>query len=181
MKGQGLLMPYQDRWIDDFNAIQEVLLKVVGSAVRRIEHVGSTAVPGLLAKPIIDIDIEYRDKADFEKIREGLLELGYWHVGDQGIPDREVFKRKGESFHEVLDGITHHLYVCSSESEAMKAHLLFRDALRKYEQYSNAYAALKIAVAETVGQDRKKYAALKELMSKELVQEALRKVAEEWE
>ena len=69
----------------------------------RIEHVGSTSVPNLDAKDIIDMDILYEHESEFEKIKAGLLKIGYYHNGNQGIEQREVFKRNRAFKNEVLD------------------------------------------------------------------------------
>ena len=92
---------------------------------------GSTSVPKLDSKPIIDIDISYSKQLDFEKIKLGLLNLGYYHNVNQGIEDRDVFKRNGKFPKEILDTIKHHLYVCPIESKALQRHILSRNFLRK--------------------------------------------------
>lgn len=134
----------------------------LGGLLYRIEHVGSTAVPNLAAKPIIDLDIVYSQDADFEEIKTRLSNIGYYHNGDQGIKDREVFKRNGVVENLILDKIKHHLYVCPVNSQSLKRHLVFRDCLRSNEAARLEYQALKYKFAEMVGQDQREYAQLKE-------------------
>lgn len=158
-----LIKKYTSNWIKDFAALkQEIEIGLQGLEFN-IEHVGSTAVPNLDAKPIIDIDIIYSDQADFEKIKSGLENIGYYHNGNQGIEDREVFKRDGKSTSEILDSVKHHLYVCPIDSKALERHLLSRDFLRKNDGARLAYQQMKYDFAEKADQDQKRYAELKEL------------------
>jgi GrpB-like predicted nucleotidyltransferase (UPF0157 family) len=157
-----LIHPYSPDWNTHFESIKNVLDKCLQGLDYTIEHVGSTAVPGLAAKPIIDIDIVFNDLSTFPLIKQALELIGYFHNGNQGIEDREVFKRAGASQHEILDAIRHHLYVCSADSPALKRHLITRDYLRNNEWAKAEYQQLKYVIAEKAGQDQKKYAALKE-------------------
>lgn len=157
-----LLHRYNTIWPVQFAALQQELLSRITGIVITIEHVGSTAIPGLAAKPIIDIDIIHEHESDFKSICTQLEAAGYFHNGDQGIPLREVFKRKGGARHTVLDAIPHHLYVCPRQSPALERHLLSRDFLRKHAWAREQYQQMKYALADKAGQDRKIYAALKE-------------------
>ena len=157
-----LIQPYNPQWAEDYQLLKSVLDKVLNGLDYQIEHVGSTAVPGLAAKAIIDIDIIDQQPPQFYKIKEALLGIGYYHNGDQGIPMREVFKRNGQSDHRILDHIRHHLYVCPRESPALERHLLSRDHLRKHERARVKYQEMKYELAEQAKQDKKRYAALKE-------------------
>ena len=139
----------------------------------RIEHVGSTSVVGLAAKPIIDMDIVFPQTISFEAVRTKLEAVGYYHNGNQGIADRDVFKR-ATGLHPVFDSIAHHLYVCPEHSAELERHLLFRDALRASEAARIAYQAMKIDIANLANQDRKQYAALKEEKARALVEAILR-------
>ena len=89
--------------------------------------------------------------------------LGYYHAGDQGIKDREVFKRALKPHPDaILDQISHHLYVCPFESIEWRRHVFFRNYLRTNPSMAEDYQRLKIAIAEAASQDRKQYALLKE-------------------
>lgn len=164
-----LIQKYTKNWADNFEKIKQKLETVL-PITTKIEHVGSTSVPDLAAKNIIDIDIIYKvsefDISDFEEIKKALSKLGYFHNGNQGIKDREVFKRQNdkneEQIDEVLDKITHHLYVCPSESEELKRHLLFRDYLRQNVDARTRYQTIKYNLAKKANQDKKVYAQIKE-------------------
>lgn len=158
-----LIKPYNPSWTENYRSIKAVLDTGLEGIHYTIEHVGSTAVPGLDAKAIIDIDIIYKQTTEFERIKARLISLGYHHNGDQGIPQREVFKRAGTKHSEVLDDISHHLYVCLAGSPGLNRHLLFRDHLRKHEEARLTYQAMKYELADRAKQGRKRYAELKEL------------------
>ncbi len=158
-----LLEKYTANWITDFTNIKREIEIVLGGSEYSIEHVGSTSVPNLDAKPIIDIDIIYSNPSDFEIIKVKLERTGYYHNGNQGMEDRDVFKRNGKRTSEVLDGISHHLYVCPVGSKALERHILSRNFLRKNDWARVKYQQMKYELAEKANQDRKLYAALKEL------------------
>ena len=158
-----LLKKYTSDWINNFIDIKNVIDEALIGLEYSIEHVGSTAVADLDAKNIIDIDISHENEAEFDKIKARLLELGYYHNGNQGIEEREVFKRVRTTFNPVLDKISHHLYVCPVGSHALERHLLSRDFLRKNEWARIEYQEMKYELADMAGQDKKRYAELKEL------------------
>lgn len=157
-----ILEKYTSNWENYFTEIKREIEIAFEDIDRSIEHVGSTAVPQLDSKPIIDIDIVYTNSSDFEKIKFSLEKIGYYHNGNQGIQDRDVFKRDGKCTNEVLDTIKHHLYVCPVYSKALERHILSRDFLRKHEWARLKYQQMKYDLAEKAHQDRKVYAALKE-------------------
>lgn len=158
-----LIEKYNPAWVDQFNNIKSQLETVLCGLECSIEHVGSTSVPNLDSKPIIDIDIVYQAKPDFEKIKQCLEKICYYHNGNQGLEGREVFKRSGQMSNAVLDHIQHHLYVCPIGSKALERHLLSRNHLRKNEEARIKYQQMKYALAEQSNQDRKKYQELKEV------------------
>lgn len=158
-----LIQKYTASWETDFLLIKNEIEDALKEVQFSIEHVGSTSVPKLDSKPIIDIDIIYWKREDFIKIKFGLEKIGYYHNGNQGIEDREVFKREGKLFNKTLDTIQHHLYVCPVNSTALKRHILTRNHLRKNELAREKYQMLKYALAEKANQNRKVYAALKEI------------------
>ncbi|MEM1321127.1 MAG: GrpB family protein [Bacteroidota bacterium] len=168
-----LLQPYDTQWPADFESICIILRQTLEGYAIRIEHIGSTAVPGLAAKPIIDIDLVYPNNDIFPTIQQQLNTIGYQHVGDQGIAQREVFKRLGAPQHPVLDSIRHHLYLCPPHSEELKRHLAFRDYLRQHEAARQTYQALKLDIAAATHQDRKAYAALKQERARDFIEQIL--------
>jgi GrpB-like predicted nucleotidyltransferase (UPF0157 family) len=164
-----ILQKYSPNWVKEFTEIKSEIENVLGRFAYSIEHVGSTSVPNLDSKPIIDIDIVYFNPNDFEKIKMGLEKTGYYHNGNQGIEDRDVFKRNGELTNEILDTVKHHLYVCPINSKALERHILSRNFLRKNDWARIKYQQMKYELAEKAGQDRKVYANLKELTLNEFI------------
>ena len=102
-----VVVPYDERWARDFEAIASEIRDALGELAIDIVHVGSTSVPGLSAKPIIDIDVVIRDYTSFDAVVSALKALGYYHEGDLGIAGREAFGYEGKSHLRA-----HHLYVC---------------------------------------------------------------------
>jgi GrpB-like predicted nucleotidyltransferase (UPF0157 family) len=170
-----LIQEYQESWIEDFNAIRDVLNETLRGLIVSIEHVGSTSIPNLAAKPIIDVDIIIDNYQSFDAVKSRLESIGYLHAGDQGIANREVFKRDKLLNHKVLDSITHHLYVCPIDSEELKKHLLFRDFLRANTNARIEYERLKYEIADQANQDKKKYAELKEIKAKQFIDTVIAK------
>jgi len=158
-----ILSPYTNHWITSFNLIKIELQLALAGIDFVIEHVGSTAVPNLDAKPIIDIDIIFKEKETFDLIKLKLESIGYYHNGNQGIEDRDVFKRLSNKENSILDTISHHLYVCPVFSKALERHVLLRNHLQKNDAAKLQYQEIKYKLAIEAKQDRKKYAALKEL------------------
>lgn len=158
-----ILKKYSASWVTDFTKIKNEIDKALNGLTYTIEHVGSTSVPNLDSKPIIDIDIIYSEQGDFEKIKSCLEKAGYYHNGNQGIEDREVFKRNDKIRDKVLDIIKHHLYVCTVNSKALERHILSRNFLRKNDWARLKYQQMKYELAEKANQDRKIYAAFKEI------------------
>ena len=169
-----LIREYATNWVFDFQTIKTILQEVLQHLHVTVEHVGSTAIPGLSAKPIIDIDIVFENNVSFSEIKNRLESIGYYHNGNQGITDRDVFKRNNALIkHPVLDSITHHLYVCPAHSEELKRHLLFRDYLRTNEEARIEYQQLKLNLAEEANHNQKIYAQLKEEKAKPFIEQVL--------
>jgi GrpB-like predicted nucleotidyltransferase (UPF0157 family) len=151
-------------------------MKALGDLALRIEHVGSTAVPDLLAKRILDIDIVMQDYSVFPQIVSALESLGYEHRGDQGISQREVFKLTGATTPIAASQkvfMPHHLYVCPASSLELRRHICFRDVLRARPDLRGEYAAIKISIARRAGGDRRIYAEIKERECREFVERVL--------
>src|SRR5690606_5344148 len=114
----------------------------------------STSVPGLSAKPVIDIDIVPEDWSDFPLIRDRLCAVGYSHRGDLGIPEREMFA-------EPSDTPRHNLYVCRKGSDSLRNHLLLRDYLSTRPNAMEEYGRLKKELARRFPDDVANYCAAK--------------------
>ena len=124
-----IVVPYDPAWPEEFEKIRAHIWPAIQGAAECVEHVGSTSVPGLAAKPVIDIDIVISDEHHFPAVKAALESLGYWHNGDQGIPGREAFKYDPAQKPELM---RHHLYVCAADSVELQRHLTLRDHLRTH-------------------------------------------------
>ena len=98
----------------------------MGELALRIEHVGSTSVEGMSAKPCIDVDVVIPDRTCLKAAIERLASIGYVHEGNLGIEGREAFCYTGKPHLQL-----HHLYVCPADSEELRRHITFREFLRQ--------------------------------------------------
>ena len=133
-----VVLPYDTAWKSDFEKIKNEIESVVGDKIIAIEHVGSTSVEGLSAKPCIDIDVVIKDYSVFCDVVKGLESIGYIHEGDLGIKDREAFKYTDKPHLRQ-----HHLYVCPAYSAELHRHVTFRDYLRNNPDAVKKYGAVK--------------------------------------
>ncbi len=173
-----ILAPYDPAWPEIFAQLRAVYAAALNGLIVSIEHVGSTAVPGLVAKPILDIDIVIPTREALPEVAARLEKLGYRHNGDQGIPEREVFKRSESTTPHTAPPqvwMAHHLYVCPATSAELRRHVQFRDALRRFPERCVEYERLKRETARAAQGDRKTYARLKETTCREFVEQVLKK------
>ena len=170
-----VVVEYDKKWPDNFLKIKDLLKKVL-SMTCQIQHVGSTSIPGMKAKPIIDIDVGLENWSDFEKVKSELATIGYLHEGDRGITGREAFCRDGKVFNEFLDTIDHHLYVCSVDNEEYKRHILFRNYLRSHNEARDRYNQIKEEILAKVGsENRTGYVQMKEDEYRDFFEEIIEK------
>lgn len=161
-----LIEPYNPNWKTEFKNIKQVIATELSDIIPQvdIQHVGSTSIQGLFAKPILDLDIIITDKASLNGITLRLEKIGYSSKGEQGIPGRFAFRQISE-----LSPLTptnrkwqsHHLYVCYADSLALKNHLLFRDILKSNEDLKNEYSKLKKSLTDNPGITREEYTSRK--------------------
>lgn len=145
------IVQYDPAWPAEYERERDLIADALGNLMVGIEHVGSTAVPGLGAKPIIDMMVGVRSLADGEKCVAPMEGLGYEYKGEFGIPGRLYFRK-------LTDGLrTHHLHMVEIESDFWQRHLLFRDYLREHPKEGRNYYELKIRLAERFGTDRLGY------------------------
>jgi GrpB-like predicted nucleotidyltransferase (UPF0157 family) len=155
-----IIVDYDPLWPCRFDRLAAVYSRVLEELHHRIEHIGSTSVPGLAAKPIIDIIIVIPSMAGFALLNAAFESLGYLHNGDQDVPGREVFKLKESDIMARCLGENpwpHHLYVCPSDSKSLAQMLFFRDYLRTHADTSRRYDELKRGLAQKLRNDRVGY------------------------
>ena len=147
-----VVLPYDPKWKADFEAIKQELEAAAGDLLVAVEHVGSTSVEGLSAKPCIDIDAVIEDYSVFEEVIDKLRSIGYIHEGNLGIKDREAFKYSNKPHLQK-----HHLYVCPQQSKELYRHIAFRDFLRSNPEAARKYASVKETAARLFPDDIDKY------------------------
>jgi GrpB-like predicted nucleotidyltransferase (UPF0157 family) len=133
------VVDYDPNWPREFEALKGPLEHALADCALAVEHVGSTAVRGLAAKPVIDLDVVVAAPDVVQGIKR-LTTLGYVHRGNLGIPLREAFHRPPGS-------VAHNLYLCPSHSPALANHLALRDHLRAHPTAARAYGDLKRQLA----------------------------------
>ena len=157
-----VVVEYDKEWPQDFLKIKTELQKAI-TVMSNIQHVGSTSIPGMKAKPIIDIDVGLENWGNFENVKSKLATIDYEYEGDRGIKGREAFCRNGKVQNKILDNIDHHLYVCSVDNEEYKRHILFRDYLRNHDEARDRYNQIKEEILAKVGpENRAGYVQMKE-------------------
>jgi GrpB-like predicted nucleotidyltransferase (UPF0157 family) len=147
-----VVLPYDIAWQSAFQKIKSEIEEAVGDLIIGVEHVGSTSVEGMSAKPCIDIDVIIKDDSVFSAVADRLKTIGYIHEGDLGIKDREAFKYLNKPHLQ-----THHLYVCPQYSEELHRHMVFRDFLRSNAEAVKKYSAIKEKAAELFPDDIDQY------------------------
>jgi GrpB-like predicted nucleotidyltransferase (UPF0157 family) len=144
------IQDYDPSWPVTFSRLAAGVKGILGGLIVAVEHIGSTSVPGLAAKPIIDLDVVLSSPADLPEAIRLLDRIGYVHEGDLGVAGREAFRPPpGEP--------RHHLYVLIEGATELRRHLAFRDALRADEGLRHRYAALKRSLAKAHKDERSAY------------------------
>jgi GrpB-like predicted nucleotidyltransferase (UPF0157 family) len=141
-----IVVDYDPSWPDRFERLRTGIWPSIAGVATTIEHVGSTSVRGLAAKPIIDMTIVVPDAEAMRTVIERLATIGYRHRGDLGVPGREAFDRPADS-------VEHHLYSCVCGNEGLRNHLAVRDYLRSNPLTAKGYGELKKRLAARFADD----------------------------
>lgn len=155
-------MPYDSRWASYFRKQKKILEETFGDTILAIEHVGSTAIPGMPAKPIIDIDVGVRSLKDIVAMRKKFKALAYEHRPfvrggtKKELKKQELFVIGSEAKR------THHIHVAVFDSDYWNNDILFRDYLRAHPARARDYAALKQKLAKKFARNRANYTAGKQ-------------------
>lgn len=152
------VLPYDPEWRRSFERIHMLVWPAVCGIAVGVEHVGSTSVPGLPAKPIIDACIVVPSRSDVPVCIDALMNLGYAHRGNLGVPDREAFRapevpRGSDAFPR------HHLYLSPRGCLSLKNQLGLRDYLRSHPEVAHEYGELKGSLARRFPDDINSYVA----------------------
>lgn len=167
------VLPWQATWPAAFEAEASRLAQALGEAGGTLHHIGSTSVPGLAAKPIIDLLLEVPDLDALDRRSERLAAQGWEAKGEFGLPGRRYFRKTDAQGHR-----THHLHAFKAGSAEARRHLAFRDYLIAHPAVASAYGALKRALAVAHPQDMEAYMDGKNSFIKEHEARALRWAAQ---
>lgn len=140
--------------------------KIFGAELLHINHIGSTSVPGMVAKPIVDILVEVQDIKNIDSFNSDMKKFGYTPRGENGIPGRRYFI-KGD--HKR----THHIHIYQTGAEAITKHLAFRDYLIENQNEVQAYSKLKQELSREYPDNVKLYQEKKSSFVNELTEKAL--------
>lgn len=163
---QVIVTPYQEAWGEMFETEAAQLRTVFGGRLRAVHHIGSTSVPRLSAKPIIDILPVVDTLSDIESFDTAMGALGYEVMGEFGMPGRRYYRKGG-------DDRTHHIHLYADGSPEIRRHVVFRDYLRQHPDEVVAYSDIKERLAEQYPVDISAYIAGKDAFVKEMEQRAL--------
>lgn len=161
------VVPYNPDWPIQYRQEAALLWGALGSVLVSTHHFGSTSVPGLSAKPVIDILGATKDITLIDPFNEKMIALGYEPRGEYGIPGRRYFFKGSEWVHFV------HVHIFEQNSSEFLRHLAFRDYLRTHPQDAQAYGALKEKLAVQYHEDIEGYMDGKDAFVKEVEKKAL--------
>lgn len=162
-KGFVEIEKYNPHWRDAFDTERENLKEIFGNVAKSIEHVGSTSIVGLSAKPIIDIAIGVDALADIDKVREKILKFSHYTVKGNNA-DGEILMRRGTPVkpgEDKPDFITHFIHIMEIDDRKYKETIAFREFLRKNYDVLKEYEDLKYNLAIKYKNDRKAYSKAK--------------------
>jgi GrpB-like predicted nucleotidyltransferase (UPF0157 family) len=138
--GEVVVLDYDPTWSVVFERLRSDIWSAISDLATTIEHIGSTSVEGLPAKPVIDMMVVVPVESRMPLVIDRLATIGYRHRGDLGVPGREAFARP--------DGTpAHHLYACVEGNLGLRNHLAIRDHLRRHPATAQAYGELKKQLA----------------------------------
>lgn len=154
-KNRVILLPYNEKWVDEYSKVKELFLAVFTDEIVSIEHVGSTSIPGIMAKPMLDVAVVFKDIT--EQVFHKMKESNYIYYGEVAS-GKYLFILRGEN--EI--SLQHiHCYKANDRT-LFYEQVQFRDFLRTYPKYAKEYEQLKISLSKMYFDDRKKYMAGKQ-------------------
>ncbi len=149
-----IVVPYDDKWPEMFEAESSLIKTLLGGVAKDVHHIGSTSVPGLSAKPVIDMLLEVSDINELDTYNSSMARAGYVARGENGIPGRRYFIKGG-------DQRSHQVHAFSVGDKQVLKHLAFRDYLRRNKEIAGKYAEIKHSAALLSRNDVHRYSILK--------------------
>jgi GrpB-like predicted nucleotidyltransferase (UPF0157 family) len=160
------LVPHNPNWTDDFSAAEVRLRTTLGNCVMAVDHIGSTAVPGLVSKPVIDIDITLSSLHDISGASADLIKTGFEARGNRYDDDVWAFLWRQRPSPQIR------VYLCPPANPTHIRRMLFRDYLRQHSEAATAYSALKLRLADQFPRDGDRYTSEKSAFISEIVRTA---------
>jgi GrpB-like predicted nucleotidyltransferase (UPF0157 family) len=157
-------LPYNPEWKILFEEEKQQLQSTIGNDIVDIQHIGSTSIPGIIAKPILDIGIAVNNFEEAAICIKPLEKMGYTYKGESGIPRRHWFA-KGEP-------TTHHVHILEIHSQNWKNNLIFRDYLKRNLEIAKQYAELKMQLLKQFNADRDAYQEAKKPFIEQVLKQA---------
>ncbi|MBN1872856.1 MAG: GrpB family protein [Anaerolineae bacterium] len=151
LEGKVQLVPHNPLWQTYFDLESHRLYAALGAYVKEIRHIGSTAIPGIYAKPILDVMVGLVNIADVRHCEALLVALGYTYEGEQAISGWHFFKKKAGNL------TTHHLHVVEWNGSYWLDHVLFQEYLFRHPEVAEAYESLKLALEKKHADNREAY------------------------
>jgi GrpB-like predicted nucleotidyltransferase (UPF0157 family) len=162
------VLPHNPQWRVAFEAEARQVATALGETVVAIHHIGSTAIPNIYAKPVVDLLVEVKEITDVDGRSSAMESLGYEALGEFGIPGRRYFRKDNQ------DGIrTHHIHAFEAGSAEVERHLAFRDYMIAHPGAAQKYSELKRTLARDHPQSIEGYMAGKDGFIKEMERRAI--------
>ncbi|MFS0672070.1 GrpB family protein [Ornithinibacillus sp. 179-J 7C1 HS] len=137
------MVPYNPNWIIEYEFEAKKLKEIFGKELLHIYHIGSTSIPGMVAKPIIDILVEVQDIGNVDSFNKIMMKFGYLPRGENGISGRRYFQKESHSKR------THHVHIYQAGAKEISQHLVFRDYLIEFKKEAEKYKNLKLEILQS--------------------------------
>jgi GrpB-like predicted nucleotidyltransferase (UPF0157 family) len=162
-----VVSPYDPSWPAQFRAEADALTHLWVNQIVAVHHIGSTAIPGAFAKPIVDVLVEVHDIEAIDTYDDEMIRRGYLPKGENGIPRRRFFLKGTEETR------THHIHVYQACDPQIARHLAFRDFMIAHPKEAEAYSHLKQTLAARFPEDIASYVEGKDGFVQEIERRAL--------
>jgi len=159
------VVSYSPNWKDMYKEESEKIKNVLSDIIIDIHHIGSTAIPGIKAKPVIDILVEVKDIERVDQYNHKMKELGYEAMGEYGIPKRRFFRKGGNNR-------THHIHIFQVGNEEIERHINFKEYLIAHPDKAREYSKLKEKLVNKYTYDVENYTNSKSDFIKEIDRKA---------
>ncbi|HEY9799365.1 MAG TPA: GrpB family protein [Leptolyngbyaceae cyanobacterium] len=161
------VVPHDAAWRSKFADESNLITPALGDNLVMIHHIGSTSIPGIYAKPIIDILVEVKDITEVDQQNAAMTALGYEAMGEFVIPGRRYFRK------HIASQRSHHVHIFAADSPEVERHLAFRDYMIAHPEYAQKYSELKRELAKLYPEDIYGYMDGKDGFIKEMERKAL--------